>query len=191
MPTSAACCRLRLGGPWRRHKDASGFQGASLDREHRRLHGVSRQTHPEYLGEMSVQDNSQRRVGLVLGSAILAILSSPAIVIVCKVSESSTPTHVDRHQHGAARPRGRVVMITVDRAGRRRVLTPQHRQSGRRRCAWLSISPDYRRGRKCRRAEAPCRIPRGCGYGCKSSEQWWSRRSYCLSAQRAARAAQL
>jgi hypothetical protein len=31
---------------------------------------------------MSVQDNSQRRVGLVLGSAILAILSSPAIVII-------------------------------------------------------------------------------------------------------------
>jgi hypothetical protein len=41
-----------------------------------------RQTHPQYLREMSVQDGSQRRVDLVLGSVILAILSSPAIVIV-------------------------------------------------------------------------------------------------------------
>ena len=31
---------------------------------------------------MSVQDKPQRRVDLVLGSAILAILSSPAIVII-------------------------------------------------------------------------------------------------------------
>ena len=31
---------------------------------------------------MSVQDDSQRRIDLVLGSAILAILSSPAIVII-------------------------------------------------------------------------------------------------------------
>ena len=31
---------------------------------------------------MSVQDNPQRRVDLVLGSIILAILSSPAVVII-------------------------------------------------------------------------------------------------------------
>jgi hypothetical protein len=53
-----------------------------LDREHRRLHGSSRQAHPEYLGEMSVQEHPQRRVDLVLGSVILAILSSPAIVFI-------------------------------------------------------------------------------------------------------------
>jgi hypothetical protein len=31
---------------------------------------------------MTVQDNPQRRVDLVLGSIVLAILSSPAIVII-------------------------------------------------------------------------------------------------------------
>jgi hypothetical protein len=59
-----------------------GFHGASLNREYRCLHGGRRQAHPEYLGEMSVQDNPQRRVDLVLGSIVLAILSSPAIVII-------------------------------------------------------------------------------------------------------------
>jgi hypothetical protein len=82
MPHAAACCRLRSGGPWNRYTYIAGFHGPSLDRKHRRLHGGSRQAHPEYLGEMSVQDGPQRRVDLVLGSVILAILSSPAIVII-------------------------------------------------------------------------------------------------------------
>ena len=36
----------------------------------------------KHLGEMSVQHEPQRRVDLVLGSAILAILSLPAIVFI-------------------------------------------------------------------------------------------------------------
>jgi hypothetical protein len=71
--------------PWRAVASTQGrfrLSWASLDREHRRLHGGSRQTHPEYLGEMSVQNHPQRRVDLVLGSVILANLSSPAIVFI-------------------------------------------------------------------------------------------------------------
>jgi len=68
--------------PWDRYTYTASLHGPSLDRKHGCLHGGSRQAHPEYLGEMSVQDHPQRRVDLVLGSVILAVLSLPAIVFI-------------------------------------------------------------------------------------------------------------
>ena len=51
-------------------------------RPSRSPHAILEPIGAKHLGEMSVQHEPQRRVDLVLGSAILAILSLPAIVFI-------------------------------------------------------------------------------------------------------------